>query len=55
MRRAEYADKQKVVSILSQAFADNKSVNYIVQKDDKIKDRIHYLMEYSFEQCLLLH
>lgn len=53
MRRAEYSDKQKVVSILSQAFADNKSVNYIVQKDHKIKDRIRFLMEYSFEQCLL--
>ena len=53
MRKAELADKGKVISILTESFFDNKSVNYIVQNDDKIKDRIRYLMEYSFEQCLL--
>ena len=53
MRKAEHADKGKVISILTESFFDNKSVNYIVQNDEKIKDRIRYLMEYSFEQCLL--
>src|SRR5690554_863504 len=53
MRKAELADKGKVISILTESFFDNTSVKYIVQNDDKIKDRIRYLMEYSFEQCLL--
>src|SRR5690606_34071022 len=53
MRKAELADKGKVISILTESFFDNKSVNYIVQNDDKIKDRIRYLMEISFKQCLL--
>src|SRR5690554_2463762 len=53
MRKAELADKGKVISILTEAFFDNRSVNYIVQNDARIKDRIRYLMEYSFEQCLL--
>src|SRR5690554_4054767 len=53
MRKAELADKGKVISILTESFFDNKSVKYIVQNDDKIKDRIRYLMEYSFEQCQL--
>src|SRR5690554_1241257 len=52
MRTAEYADKGKIISILTESFFDNKSVNYIVQSDEKVTERIRFLMEYSFELCL---
>jgi hypothetical protein len=32
---AIYSDKELVVNILSAAFKDNKSVNYIVKQDKK--------------------
>ena len=35
MRKAELADKGKIISILSEALYDNKSVNYILQSDGK--------------------
>lgn len=53
MRTAEYADKGKIISILTESFFDNKSVNYIVQSDEKVTERIRFLMEYSFELCLI--
>lgn len=49
---ATSADKDIIVSLLSEAFDDNKSVNYIVRQDEKRKDRIKALMEYSFAQCI---
>jgi len=51
MRKAELADKGRIISIWSEAFYDNKSVNHILQNDGHKKDRIRYLMGYSFEQC----
>lgn len=51
MIRAEYKDKDCIVKILSQSFADNKSVNYIIKQDKKRAKRIQRLMEYSFEVC----
>ncbi len=51
MVTVEYTDKDHVVKILSESFADNKSVNYIIKQDQKTVKRIQNLMEYSFEIC----
>lgn len=45
-------DKKKlVVDILSKAFNENKSVNYVVIQDHKWEIRIGKLIEYSFNVC----
>lgn len=45
-------DKQKVIFLLTQAFKDNKSVNYIIKQDKYRITRIYALMEYSFDICI---
>ena len=51
MKIANYEDKSRIVDILSKAFTDNQSVNYVVKQDKKKLKRIHYLMDYSFDVC----
>ncbi len=51
MRSATRNDKLLVTDLLSAAFDDNLSVNFIVRQDDQRKARIHALMDYSFEVC----
>lgn len=51
MIKATYTDKPLIVDILTQSFADNKSVNYIVKQDNKKIQRLGRLMEYSFDYC----
>lgn len=51
MRKAIYSDKNQVISILTEAFLDNKSVNYLIPQDDRRVERIKHLMDYSFEVC----
>jgi ribosomal protein S18 acetylase RimI-like enzyme len=51
MRKAENFDKAVVIEILTEAFNENKSVNYVVKQDADRKDRIRKLMEYSFNLC----
>ncbi|RKR84291.1 acetyltransferase (GNAT) family protein [Mucilaginibacter gracilis] len=51
MRSAMRTDKPLVTDLLSAAFDDNLSVNYSVRQDDKRKQRIRALMDYSFEVC----
>lgn len=51
MFRADYKDKKLITDILTNSFADNKSVNYIIKQDSKRKTRIKKLMEYSFDVC----
>ncbi|TDH27002.1 N-acetyltransferase [Segetibacter sp. 3557_3] len=51
MQRANYSDKAIVIDILSCAFAENQSVNYIVKQDHKRLRRIRNLMSYSFDTC----
>jgi hypothetical protein len=53
MIRAEYSDKELIAEILAKSFNDNKSVNYIVKQDEKRKQRLRSLMEYSFDICYL--
>jgi GNAT superfamily N-acetyltransferase len=51
MRRANILDKDHVIQILTRAFSDNKSVNYVIKQDKKKEERLKFLMEYSFEVC----
>ncbi|WP_026632614.1 GNAT family N-acetyltransferase [Dyadobacter alkalitolerans] len=51
MRVAKRSDKDLVLNILTDSFLDNKSVNYLIPKDHKHKDRVRALMDYSFETC----
>jgi ribosomal protein S18 acetylase RimI-like enzyme len=46
-------DKKLIVEILTAAFLENKSVNAIVPQDGLRLYRIHRLMDYSFEVCML--
>lgn len=45
--------KNTVVEILSKAFDDNQSINFIVKQDEKRQRRIRQLMSYCFEICLV--
>ena len=51
MIRALYTDKEWVVNILINSFANNKSVNYIIKQDKRKLQRLKALMEYSFDIC----
>lgn len=51
MKKAEYTDKDLIVTILTKSFETNQSVNYIVKQDAKRVKRIKSLMDYSFEVC----
>jgi len=53
MVKANYNDKPLVVDILTQSFATNQSVNYIIKQDKNRLGRVRYLMDYSFEVCYL--
>lgn len=51
MIRASDQDRALVVSILTSAFKENKSVNYLIKQTRKER-RLAYLMAYSFDLCL---
>lgn len=51
MKLATYQDKPLLVHLLSQAFAGNGSVNYVVGDGEGQLKRIRALMEYSVEVC----
>jgi ribosomal protein S18 acetylase RimI-like enzyme len=51
MRQASLSDKTLILDLLTRAFDDNKSVNYVVKQDSKRVRRISGLMEYSFNVC----
>lgn len=53
MFKASFDDKKRVVDILVNSFADNRSVNYIIPQDKRRKSRIRHLMAYSFDVCFL--
>ncbi|MDQ6479159.1 GNAT family N-acetyltransferase [Dyadobacter sp. LHD-138] len=53
MKRATRADRSLVINLLSAAFDENKSVNYIIPQDNFRQKRIRVLMDYSFETCFL--
>jgi hypothetical protein len=51
MRTNTIENKNRIVEILSKAFDENKSVNYIVPQDSKRSSRIRALMDYSYDVC----
>ena len=51
MLKASHNDKDLIINLLVESFAENKSVNYIVAQDNKKLQRIKALMDYSFEIC----
>lgn len=51
MKKVTTAAKSKVVNILTKAFNENLSVNYIVKQDKHRAKRIKALMDYSFDIC----
>lgn len=51
MKRADLNQKSLVADILSMAFDDNKSVNYVVNQNGNRQERIRGLMEYSRDVC----
>lgn len=52
MKTANQSHKERIIDILTEAFDDNPSINYIVKQDSKRKARIRHLMEYCVEVCL---
>src|SRR5204862_5755857 len=51
MIKAIRNDKNLIINLLAESFAENKSVNYIVVQDNNKTQRIKALMDYSFEIC----
>lgn len=51
MRAANWEDKNLVAGILTNAFIDNKSVNYLIPDDRRHESRVRALMDYSFKVC----
>lgn len=51
MKKETIEVRSKVVNILTKAFDNNLSVNYIVKQDKHRIKRIKSLMEYSFDIC----
>lgn len=51
MIKAEKKDKQAVTDILTDAFFENRSVNYVIPQDQRKKAKIIKLMAYSFDVC----
>lgn len=51
MTRANVRQKKLIVDLLTAAFQDNQSVNFIVPQDKRRLKRISALMDYSFEMC----
>jgi GNAT superfamily N-acetyltransferase len=49
--KAQPADKQLLIELLSKSFNDNQSVNHIIRQDHRKSKRIRALMEYSLEVC----
>ena len=44
-------DNQRIVNILTEAFADNRSVNYVVKQGQHRVDHIRHLMRYAVATC----
>ena len=56
MKKATYADRQKVVDILCQAFIDvliPNSINFVVKKSGNRYKRLKSLMEFQFDKSML--
>jgi ribosomal protein S18 acetylase RimI-like enzyme len=52
MLKVNSAKRELAIEILTSAFNNNKSVNYIVRQDSQTLLRIKALMAYSFDMCM---
>ena len=54
MRKATTADRSLIVNIISKAFSENRSVNYVIRKKDLGSNirSIEKLVDYAFKVCL---
>lgn len=52
MIKARLTDKQRIIEILSYAFEQNASVNFMAGKGKDRNLRIQRLMDYAFEVCM---
>ena len=52
MIKAGPEHKERIIEILAECFDRNKSVNWIVKQDDKRKERVKVLLDYSVDICL---
>lgn len=52
MLKVNSAKRELAIKILTSAFIENKSVNYIVRQDSRRLRRIKALMAYSFDMCM---
>jgi len=52
MITADKTHKQRVIEMLSECFDGNKTVNYIIKQDEKRKERVKNLIDYSFDACV---
>lgn len=48
MIKATNKDKDQIIDILSAAFNENKSINFIIKQDAKRESRLKFLISYSF-------
>jgi ribosomal protein S18 acetylase RimI-like enzyme len=51
MIKAKRENKNEIITLLTSAFENNLSVNYIIKQDKLKLQRIRALMDYSFEMC----
>ena len=51
MIRATIEDKDLMISILSKAFMEEKSVNYMIWHDKSREKRVRALVSYSIDVC----
>lgn len=51
MIQANLSHRQQMIDILATAFAENKSVNYLLKDDRRKHARVRALMAYSFDVC----
>ena len=47
---ATQKDKERIIDIIATSFDTNKSINYVVKQDDKRRERLRSLIEYSIFQ-----
>jgi len=44
-------EKKLVIEIITEAFLENRSVNFVIRQDDKRTQRIESLVKYSYNLC----
>lgn len=52
MRKCIESDKDKVISIISESFDSNPSVNRVIKNDQNRKERIRALSDYAFKTAI---